>query len=433
MILLHNNDDDYKGPMPIEGNEGCPFDNPPYKINNGRMHLPLNNKTISMGALHYNGIREYDVHNVFGHMESIATHKALTEINKDKRPFILSRSTFVGTGAFAAHWLGDNVSTWESMRQSIAGMLNFQIFGIPMVGADICGFNFPAEEKLCCRWMQLGAFYPFARNHNGIRFKSQEPYTTKLLCEVSRKVLNMRYELIPYWYTLFYYANAKGEPVVRSLWMEFPEDDDTLTIEDQFFVGSGLMITPVLEPDEITVTAYIPEGCELYNWTTGKKLNDLEKSGNYYILNAPIDTIPVHIRAGVIIPTQEAGLTTAESRTKPYTLTVALDSDGCAFGSIYLDDGYSSDVENEYSLIEFKFENYTLSCMPKYSGYNPMARIQRIRIFGIGFENYFPELFFDSRSYNPPIISYDSDEQIALFSNLNLAINKPWSFNLKRF
>jgi len=433
LISLHNNDDDYKGPLPINSSEGCPYDNPPYKINNGLNHLPLNNKSISMSALHYDNIKEYDVHNVFGHMESIATYKALTEIKKDKRPFILSRSTFVGTGAYAAHWLGDNDSTWESMKQSIAGMLNFQIFGIPMVGADICGFNNPADEKLCCRWMQLGSFYPFARNHNGIRFKSQEPYTSKLLCEVSRKALNMRYELIPYWYTLFFYANTNAEPVVRSLWMEFPEDNDTLDIETQFFVGPAIMVTPVLKPNETTVKAYVPENCELYNWKTGKKLNDLDTSGNYYILNAPIDTIPIHIRAGYIVPTQEAALTTTESRTKPFTLTIALNSEGCAYGSIYLDDGISSDVGDEYSLIEFKFENYTLSCMPKWSGYNPMAHIQRIRIFGISFENYFPELFFDNRTINPPIISYDSDEGIALFSNINLSINKPWSFNLKKF
>jgi len=432
LLMLNSKDDDYKGPMPVDGNNGCPFDNPPYKINNGLNHLPLNNKTISMGAIHYDGIREYDVHNVFGHMESIATYKALTEINKDKRPFILSRSTFVGTGAFAAHWLADNVSTWESMKQSIAGMLNFQIFGIPMVGADICGFNCSADVKLCCRWMQLGVFYPFARNHNGIRYKSQEPYTSKLLCDVSRKALKLRYELIPYWYTLFYYANATGEPVVRSLWMEFPEDNDTLNNESQFFVGSGLMVTPVLTPDATTVQAYIPENCELYNWITGKKLNSLDTSGNYYVLNAPIDTIPLHIRGGYIIPTQEAGLTTAESRTKPYTLTIALNIEGCAYGSIYLDDGYSSDVKNECSLTEFKFENYTLTCIPKYSGYSPMARINRIRIFGISFENYYPELFFDNRSHNPPVISYDSDENVALFSNLNLSINKPWSFNLKK-
>jgi len=433
LFILNNKYDDYKGPMPIDGNEGCPFDNPPYMINNGRAHLPLNNKTISMGAIHYNGIREYDVHNVFGHMESIATYRALNEINRDKRPFVLTRSTFVGTGAFAAHWLGDNNSTWESMKQSIAGMLNFQIFGIPMVGADICGFNSTADIKLCCRWMQLGAFYPFARNYNGIRFKSQEPYTSKTLCEVSKKALKLRYELLPYWYTLFFYANSKGEPVIRSLWMEFPEDNDALTNETQFFVGSGLLVSPVLEENATTVKAYIPEGCELYNWNTGKKLNELDTSGNYYVLNAPIDTIPIHVRAGYIIPTQEAGLTTTESRTKPYTLTIALNDDGCAYGSIYLDDGYSSDVNGEYSLSEFKFENYTLSCVPKFSGYNPMARINRIRIFGIGFENYFPELFFDNRTYNPPVISYDSDEKIALFTNLNLSINRPWSFNLKKF
>jgi len=192
------------------------------------------------------------------------------------------------------------------------------------------------------------------------------------------------------------------------------------------------MVTPVLAPDATTVQAYIPENCELYNWNTGKRLNSLDTSGNYYVLNAPIDTIPLHIRGGYIIPTQEAGLTTAESRTKPYTLTIALNIDGCAYGSIYLDDGYSSDVKNECSLIEFKFENYTLTCIPKYSGYNPMARINRIRIFGITFENYYPELFFDNRSHNPPVISYDSDENVALFSNLNLSINKPWSFSLKK-
>lgn len=430
--IFNPKDEEYEGPIPIYGDEDCPLDNPPYMINNGRNHLPLNNKTISMGATHYDGIKEYDVHNVFGHMESIATYKALTEIDSNKRPFILSRSTFVGSGAFVAHWLGDNQSTWESMESSIAGMLNFQLFGIPMVGADICGFNGDADEELCCRWMQLGSFYPFARNHNGIRQKSQEPYCSKLLCEVSRKALQMRYELLPYWYTLFYYANSKGEPVIRSLWMEFINDEETLIIENQFLVGSGLMVSPVLKQKDTTVKAYIPKSAIFYSWTTGHQLNKAKDSGNYFILNAPIDTIPVHIRGGAIIPTQCFGLTTVESRTKPFSLVVALDENKRAYGSLYLDDGYSLDIKKNYSLIEFKFEDYCLSCIPKFAGYKTMAHIEAIKIYGISFESYFPELHFDTPIGNRPDITYDSDENVVIITSFSLDVNKEWSLNLAR-
>ena len=177
--------------------------NPPYKINNRLEQLPLNFKTTDMDVTHYGGILEYDAHNLYGMTEVIATRQALEEITK-KRAFVLSRSTFTGSGHHGGHWTGDNFAEWEHLYHSIPAMLNMNIFGIPYVGADICGFASSTTEELCARWMQLGAFYPFSRNHNNDNSIPQEPYLWESVAEVSRIALRIRYSLLSVYYTLFY-------------------------------------------------------------------------------------------------------------------------------------------------------------------------------------------------------------------------------------
>lgn len=129
----------------------------------------LDEKTISPNAIHYGNITEFDVHNTFGYMETIATNAFLSKVADTKFPFIVSRSTIWGHGKYGTHWTGDNFSDWPWLRISIPHLMNFNLFGVPHVGADICGFAGDSNPELCARWMQLGALYPFARNHNAIK------------------------------------------------------------------------------------------------------------------------------------------------------------------------------------------------------------------------------------------------------------------------
>lgn len=139
---------------------------PPYVINNIQ-GVDLAVHAVSPNATHAEGTVEYDIHNLYGHEILNATYNALLDVFPGKRPFIIGRSTFAGSGVYAGHWGGDNYSKWAYMFFGIPQALSFSLFGIPMFGVDTCGFSGNTDEELCNRWMQLSAFFPFYRNHNG--------------------------------------------------------------------------------------------------------------------------------------------------------------------------------------------------------------------------------------------------------------------------
>ncbi|XP_033109455.1 maltase-glucoamylase, intestinal-like [Anneissia japonica] len=290
----------------VEGSvNGCSeneLDVPPYKpaIYGER----LADKTLCMNFQQHRTETEmsnhYNMHSLYGWSQTPVTLQAVRLVT-GKRSFVVTRSTYVGSGKYSGHWLGDNTSIWPHLHKSIIGMLDFSLFGVSYTGADICGFFEDTTEELCARWMQLGAFYPYSRNHNGKGWARQDPpFFGAKFANNSRKILHTRYELLPFLYTLHYESNTLGNTVVRPLLHEFTNDVLTHTIDRQFLWGPSLLISPVLDQGEETVNVYFPEASIWYDFFTGERLNS-----GYQVLDAPIDVINLHVRGGYILPTQE--------------------------------------------------------------------------------------------------------------------------------
>ena len=319
---------------------------PPYVINNVQGDLAVH--AVSPNATHADGTQEYDVHNLFGHQILNATYNALLKAIPGVRPFIIGRSTFAGSGKWAGHWGGDNTSLFAYMFFSIPQALSFSLFGIPMFGVDTCGFNGNSDEELCNRWMQLSAFFPFYRNHNTLTANSQEAYVWSSVIDASKTAMNIRYQLLPYIYTLFYLAHDTGSTVMRALAWEFPNDPTLADADRQFFLGPAILVTPVLAQGYTNVSGVFPgagKGEVYYDWYTLAAVGNVSPGANVTI-PAPLGHIPVYLRGGYIVPTQEPALVTRDARRNPWGVIVALSAEGSARGNLYVDDGESLVQEN---------------------------------------------------------------------------------------
>lgn len=400
----------------------CPrsrWDDPPYKPK-AVLGPRLSEKTLCMIAVQNRGsYKHYDVHSLYGWSQTEPTLHALRE-STGERGIVISRSTYPSSGRYAGHWLGDNDSAWSDLHDSVIGILEFNLFGIPYIGADICGFFGNSTSELCERWMQLGAFYTFSRNHNTINAAPQDPaYFGPGVADSSRRALVVRYRLLPYLYTLFYNAHIGGGTVIRSLAHNFPRDQTTWSIDTQFMWGQAFMITPVLQQGRTELDVYFPEG-RWYDFYTGQAM---DTASSFKVVPAPHDVIPLYVYGGHILPTQLSANTTEYSRRNPMGLLVVLNENGTADGNLFWDDGKSiNTVENQhFYLLSFSFKSNNLSVAVETNPSNSA--------------NFADNLIFDNVTIygghackavmlnNLPHSDFTSDERfnVCYVTNLNLA------------
>ncbi len=261
-------------------------------------------------------------HNVYGYLMVKASREGIMKARPQNRPFILTRSNFLGGQRFAATWTGDNAS-WEShMTMSVPMILTLGLSGQPFSGADVGGFLFNPDADLFGRWMALGAFYPFSRGHACAGTINKEPWAFGQKVEdVSRMALERRYVLLPYYYTLLHEASETGMPIMRPVFFADPKDTLLRAEEQAFLIGENLLVVP-----EWAKNPALPKGI----WRNLSLIPGDDKDSYQAKLK---------IRGGAIIPTGKIIQNTNEKSLDPLTLLVCLDEKGEAHGTLYWDEG----------------------------------------------------------------------------------------------
>jgi alpha-glucosidase len=276
--------------------------------------------------------------NVFGTLMSRATYEGLQRLAPDKRPFVLTRAGSAGIQRYAATWTGDNASTWEHLALTLPMLQSLGLAGQPFVGADIGGFFGRSNGELLARWYQAAFLVPFCRNHKNREANDQEPWRFGTHVEaIIRKYLKLRYRLLPFLYTVLEEAHRTGVPMFRPVLLNYPTDPDAVALDDELMVGDDLLVAPVLRPGAESRLVYLPEGVWIDYWTGARHAGRTTLR-----VAAPLDTVPLFVRAGAVIPTGPEMSWIGEKAVDPLTFEIYPDDHGQARGTLYEDDGTSS-------------------------------------------------------------------------------------------
>lgn len=277
----------------------------------------------------------------------------------DRRPFALHRNCYAGIQRWGWLWSGDTFSTWKTLETQIMEGINAGLNGVPFWGTDIGGFV-PTREftaELFVRWFQFGAFCPSFRCHgrtwqlrrpwgwntgsygpsemgpNAASFlPSQQDLHNAAVEPICRKFLETRYRLLPYLYSAAYETHTTGLPIIRSLGLAFPQDDKAWATVDAYLFGPSLLVAPIFESGATARSLTLPEGGWWNLWTEQPL-----QGGRSITVEAPLDSMPLLVRAGAIVPTGPVKQYADEPANDPLTLTIYPGADG-AF-TFYDDDG----------------------------------------------------------------------------------------------
>lgn len=280
----------------------------------------------------------------------------------NERPYSLHRNGYAGMQRYASFlWSGDVYSTWETLRTQIPIALNTALSGISYWGTDIGGFVPTAEftAELYVRWFQFGAFCPLFRCHGRtwklrlpwgwntgdpgpVEVKNYDGASTPDASQlhdarvesICRKYLELRYRMLPYLYSVARECAASGMPIMRALWVHFPEDQEAEKCSDQYLWGSSLLVAPVVEKGATVRKVYLPQGVWYDFWTAER-----HEGGRQVLKAVDLETMPLYVRAGSILPLGPVKQFTGEKTDESLSITIYPGADGSFL--LYEDDGTS--------------------------------------------------------------------------------------------
>ncbi|HLO49042.1 MAG TPA: glycoside hydrolase family 31 protein [Kamptonema sp.] len=243
-----------------------------------------------------------EAHNIYGMLQAQAGYESLRGYRPGQRPFLVSRAGWAGLQRYSWTWTGDVECTWAAMRQTIATVLGLGLSGIPYSGPDIGGFQGNPAAELYLRWFQMSSFLTFCRTHSSNNAEARTPWTYgEPTLSIIREFLQLRYRLLPYFYTLSWEAHQKGSPIVRPIFWADVEDAALWGVDDAFLLGDALMVCPVFEEGARSRPVLLPKGCWYNFWS-----DEAIAGPGQVNLEAPLEKMPLLVKAGSIL-TMESG------------------------------------------------------------------------------------------------------------------------------
>ncbi len=276
------------------------------------------------------------------------SNETITEYDENVRPYSVCRAGSAGIQRYAQTWCGDNYTSWETLRGNLPTILGMGLSGQPNEGADIGGFAGPAPSKeLFVRWIENGIFQPRFSIHSASDDNTvTEPWMYPEVKDLVRNLMLFRYRMIPYMYSLEYEAHVTGAPIMRPLVYEFQDDEMAPDVDDEFMFGGGILVANILTEGADSRMVYLPSG---YLWYDMNNDFFCHQGGQIGPVRADLDTVPMFIREGAIVPfalNQPMNL----ERDKVTGLHLYLapfvgDGHDKASFTIYDDDGVSNDFK----------------------------------------------------------------------------------------
>ena len=361
-----------------------------------------------------------EIHNVYGMQNARATYEGVLRLNPEERPFVMTRASYAGGQRYSVTWTGDNSSTWNHLRMSSTMLLNLGLSGYSFAGADVGGYAGSPQPDLLTRWLAVAAFQPIDRDHTAKGTENQEVWVHGPDHEaIRRKFIETRYRLMPYLYTIAEETSRTGLPMMRPLFLEFPhatKDGHPIDLDagSEFLFGPDLLVAPPPYPDMVDKYFVTLPGSGWYDFWTSRSVPpipseaemvaDSDASPDKTTLQLPemrekmrallarritpaLDSLPVYVRGGSILPMQTVVQNTGELPGEPLQIRVYPGPD--CHGSLYLDDGHTF----RYQQGEFLRETFTCESdargvrfriAPHAGRYAPWWHEVQVTVYGVG-------------------------------------------------